>query len=716
MSFATHESMFLDEVNPHDLFEKEASIARMPEDERKWPGHMLSELYKQLPFLSKHTIDIDLSRLEPEAGYALGYAMIRNASDSARAKESVGKEANRLRIPLIVEDRQLQPFHTFELGKAIYPLTKDRFEAAMLNPELFVEAVQKLPNRKSLVDQLHPPYQQRQGFGLSSSTADVPGLSKISSALGHTKEAYHPTMAASSRPGSGHYSMFSDEWLQRFQGTPFHKEAMALQEKEAKTAADNARRRAVRLAYQAKEAEFDIKVAEAESKLAEWKFKHRNVPKSETLQKLAHCGREDRSWADEFRDSPLHKTAMALSVEGAQRNVERMKRSLADQRTWQIEEALSAEAAELDAKVAAWKYQQEYGEKMASVAGEVFEGAEKTASSGDPVLDRMNRNPVKGTIGAGAAGALAGGAIGLLSKGRKGAAIGAGIGAGVVGLGNLGELALRRRWARQQGAEKEAQVNLFFTPGNRVLGTQVLPKVKGLSLAPGIMPNDIYFHPLPGSNYIVGLHKSVAEKVYKAKGQLEVRKILVQPMMKEMLANRGGRRSPGLFILLTQDKKGVFQYHKPTFVPGMQMGQTSAVDQAMQKKASKQYREGERGFFDALPNPAQSRRGAVLPNAAEARQNIQDNNRVQYELGGKRRLAAALGVGTATGLSAGAGMRLAGETRGMSALIGAAGGLGSAAGYGLQTHDAANRWKKGGEQSSWLQRLMAGKNPKKGRK
>ena len=68
----THEPLFIASVDPSDLFEKDASISKMPDDEKKWPAHLLSQLHKQLPFLSDFDVDITLDRLEPEAGFALG--------------------------------------------------------------------------------------------------------------------------------------------------------------------------------------------------------------------------------------------------------------------------------------------------------------------------------------------------------------------------------------------------------------------------------------------------------------------------------------------------------------------------------------------------------------------------------------------------------------------------------------------------------------------
>ena len=173
-------SLFLAEVDPNSFFEKEASIAKMPDDEKDWPSHILSNLYEQLPFLSKFSVNVMIQRMEPEAGFAFGYALVLSKSDPGVSTESKNVESG-IRIPLIVADRQLQPFHTFELKGHVSPLTPERVSAAMMNPAMFDGPATKPNTQKSLVDQLYPPYQQRQGFGMTSSGSSG-GSTKTSSA------------------------------------------------------------------------------------------------------------------------------------------------------------------------------------------------------------------------------------------------------------------------------------------------------------------------------------------------------------------------------------------------------------------------------------------------------------------------------------------------------------------------------------------------------
>jgi hypothetical protein len=175
-------SLFLKPVDPHSFFEKQASIAKMPDDDTKWPAQVLSSLHQQLPFLSQYEIDLDMQRIEPEAGFAFGHALLMAKNDPTAATASKNPQ-NMVRIPIIVADRLLQPFHTFELSGNVYPLTAERIESALLNPSMFQGPADQPQRQKSLIDQMYPPYQQRQGFGrVVGDGASSMGINKLSSA------------------------------------------------------------------------------------------------------------------------------------------------------------------------------------------------------------------------------------------------------------------------------------------------------------------------------------------------------------------------------------------------------------------------------------------------------------------------------------------------------------------------------------------------------
>lgn len=185
MYTGTHEPLFRKRATVHDLFPTEktaavGSISRMPDDEKKWPAHIFSELQRNEPYLAKYDVDIVLDRMEPEAGAALGYAQIHNKTLS-RPQDAAIAPGNVIRVPIIVQERRLQKFHIFECGKQTYPLTEDRVAQAMLNPTVFDTDSSRIPVAPSLVDQLFPPGQQRNGFGRVSEPSAM-GLSKLSSA------------------------------------------------------------------------------------------------------------------------------------------------------------------------------------------------------------------------------------------------------------------------------------------------------------------------------------------------------------------------------------------------------------------------------------------------------------------------------------------------------------------------------------------------------
>ncbi len=179
---ATHEPLFLRVTTPDDLFpEKVASaLSRMPDDEKRWPAHVFSELCKEFPFMTQYDLEVVLDRMDPEAGAGLGYVQVQNKTVS-RPQDSAQYAGNVLRVPIVIQDRRLQKFYIFEAGGAAYPLTEARIQQAMLNPTVFDTDATRIPSSPSLLDQLYPPNQQRTGFGRVAEPAAM-GLSKLSSA------------------------------------------------------------------------------------------------------------------------------------------------------------------------------------------------------------------------------------------------------------------------------------------------------------------------------------------------------------------------------------------------------------------------------------------------------------------------------------------------------------------------------------------------------
>lgn len=178
MYTGTHESLFVKQQDPHELFEKSASISRMPDDDRMWPQTVLSNIFKQLPFVTNYDVSINLDRIEAEAGFGFGNALIR----SKKAPIAGGSGSQMVKIPIIISDRQLQPFHVMLTSTGPMPLTAERMEMTMSDPTMFAGPASQPKMQKSLVDELYPPYQQRQGFGRVVG-AGAQGINKLASAL-----------------------------------------------------------------------------------------------------------------------------------------------------------------------------------------------------------------------------------------------------------------------------------------------------------------------------------------------------------------------------------------------------------------------------------------------------------------------------------------------------------------------------------------------------
>lgn len=167
------EKLFLDE----DLeFEKISMSYKLSSDPQSWPQEISSELYRQHPFLSDYDVRVDLSRMDPERGYAFG------AADVGPQTEGVFNA--KARIPLIVKEGQLQPVDVFFKDSEAYPLTEERFRDALFRSSP-VEPSNIRPRDAGLVDQLYPPLRTNYGYGSSGASgigsASSFGIGKMAS-------------------------------------------------------------------------------------------------------------------------------------------------------------------------------------------------------------------------------------------------------------------------------------------------------------------------------------------------------------------------------------------------------------------------------------------------------------------------------------------------------------------------------------------------------
>lgn len=183
-------SLFLDQ----DLtFEKNAAIARLGENPDDWGPKIVSELHKQLPFISQYESRLEMKELLPEQGYGLGFIDVRNRTMKTPVDEVKGEPVKHARIPVIVKDFELQPFDLFMRDKQALPLTEERFTEAMFRPDIFDSAQKPPPGGGALTSNLYPPFQVRDlhsqvsGHGSASMERTASAQpSFLMDAIGHT--------------------------------------------------------------------------------------------------------------------------------------------------------------------------------------------------------------------------------------------------------------------------------------------------------------------------------------------------------------------------------------------------------------------------------------------------------------------------------------------------------------------------------------------------
>jgi len=150
-----------------------------------------------------------------------------------------------------------------------------------------------------------------------------------------------------------------DHWLKKFEGTPFLKKAKALEVSAAGDRTQDAALRVRRAEERLEDAKFETKIASLEQSLTDWTHSQEGKEKSAFAEKLAECRyRSFKEWSDYFKGSPFYKTAMALEVDDARREIDRRKRSMADSERWRKDDQISIKRAELDADLAGWRLEQ----------------------------------------------------------------------------------------------------------------------------------------------------------------------------------------------------------------------------------------------------------------------------------------------------------------------------------------------------------------------
>jgi len=169
---------------PVVTFEKTSgSEVMLGEDPNAWPGEIIQELFKTVPYISDFEPQVIMDKTDGERGYAFGHVEIQNKTEIQHgaptdAMQSAG--IKNARIPIIIKDRKLQPLDLLVTdGAEILPLTEARLRQAIFRPQAF-DITGRGPGDMSMIGQLYPPYRQNYGFGGGGATMNV-GMGKESS-------------------------------------------------------------------------------------------------------------------------------------------------------------------------------------------------------------------------------------------------------------------------------------------------------------------------------------------------------------------------------------------------------------------------------------------------------------------------------------------------------------------------------------------------------
>lgn len=226
-------SLYKDQLpeTEHEFRKESAYAGRLSEEPQQWPQELTSDLFKQLPYLSDYDVNVNLDRMDEERGFAFGYADVHNKTERPEVEHDEAGLPH-LRIPLVVEERQVKPFSVFMDGEKVLPLNEERIREHLFNPSTF-DLSTTAPSDPSLVEPLMPPH--RSGIGMGGdyklASADERLLAELQGVSTKTKKASDANVAVSG-PGEG----VVDEsfWLKKFKGTPFEGRARELEARQLK--------------------------------------------------------------------------------------------------------------------------------------------------------------------------------------------------------------------------------------------------------------------------------------------------------------------------------------------------------------------------------------------------------------------------------------------------------------------------------------------------
>lgn len=122
-------------VSPlHVHIEKRASATRLEKDPEEWPGEIVSEAYRQLPYIAAFETDLEMQRVDGARGYAVGRLLVYPAK---LQKEAAAQQKRLVALPVIVRDREMAPLDVYQHQEGWHPLVEQRVQEILHTPATF---------------------------------------------------------------------------------------------------------------------------------------------------------------------------------------------------------------------------------------------------------------------------------------------------------------------------------------------------------------------------------------------------------------------------------------------------------------------------------------------------------------------------------------------------------------------------------------------------
>ena len=110
-------------------FEKKAYAYKLENSVDDWSTGILKIAYKQLPYLRRYEVDVELDRTDEARGYCVGKMLVYPARMQKKAAVDRQKIVS---FPIIVRDRELSPFDVFSYKKDMHPASEKEVNTILL--------------------------------------------------------------------------------------------------------------------------------------------------------------------------------------------------------------------------------------------------------------------------------------------------------------------------------------------------------------------------------------------------------------------------------------------------------------------------------------------------------------------------------------------------------------------------------------------------------